>query len=652
MMFRALHLVLFLALAAALGPSPVRAQSAALTAKGLVDQCHSVVVLDKLLPVDSLVVRPPLPDSVTSVVLIGMVGSCTVISDTQSVLPRGDLGRRFEVEIVDTSDGITIISPLNLDTAFRTTIYQLIVPIEADTVVVDSVVTARRWNGTLGGVVMIRADSAIIFRGTIDVSGLGYAGGVRSINGGDCGLIIPCDRAGSGLTGGKGESLMRPDSLCRAGHRPWANGGGGGDAHNAGGGGGGNASRGGRGGEQFRCNNVIGMWGMPGSGINNDLADRVFFGGGGGGGHQNNSAGTDGAAGGGIVILRSPKLTGDTVLVRSHGASVTAVAGNDGGGGGGAGGTVLVEACTSVSPIAINVSGGRGSIADGGHGPGGGGAGGFVILQPNLLQLGTANLLLNLSGGSSGTINGQPTSTFGAARGERGRLLALCSSVAPHSVVFDSRYAIGDTMKIQLVSNDSASLCECILEHTITVDGWGASALTAGTQLFSDVLLRTTVTSPLLTFSAVVPSRRSFSVPILTVLSADTTFEVRSSAGLHNVIADQLCLWNGAEQTVSLDACGQSIRQIVVDVPFSIRAWVSPLREITSEIDCPFTTSAIIRVYNVIGSQMTEHSEEVSTTPNQHSRMQVRFDAAAWPPGIYVIVVGTSQGTRSIIVHL
>lgn len=649
---RAAYLAMLLALAVVLGTWPVRAQVTTRTVRGLVDQCHSVEVLDKFLPVDSLVIHPPLSDSVRSAVMIAMVGSCKITSDTQSVVPLGDLGRWFEVEFLGVSDSVTIISPLALDSAYRTTTYQMVIPIEADTVVVDSVVTTRQWNGSSGGVVMIRADSAIAFKGIIDVSGLGFAGGLRSTNGGDCGLIIPCDRAGSGLTGGKGGSPMRPDSLCRSGHRPWASGGGGGDAHNAGGGGGGNGGRGGRGGNQFRCNPPPGMWGLPGTGVSNDSADLVLLGGGGGGGHQNNSAGTDGAAGGGIVILRAPRLIGDTVRIRSTGASVTATARNDGAGGGGAGGTVVIEACSTACAAQIDVSGGRGGDADGGHGPGGGGAGGFIIMQPALLQSSLGRFTMNLDGGPSGTFNGQPSVSNEAARGERGRLLALCSSVAPHSVVFDSRYAIGDTMKIQLVSNDSASLCECILEHTITVDGGGASALTLGTQLFIDVLLTTKVTSPLITLNAVVPSRRSFTIPVLAVLSEDTTISVRSSAGLHNVAADQQCIWDGAEQTIKLDACGHSIRQIVVDVPFSIRAWVSPHREITCELQSAVSTLASVRVYSAIGSQITEHSVALAGTAAQSSRTFVLFDASDWADGVYFIVAVTKHGTRSIMIQL
>ncbi len=647
-----LHLALAVALGVPLGTVHLRAQSTTRTLKGLVDQCHSVVVLDRRLPVDSIMIRPPLSDSVTSAMLIAMVGSCSVFSDTQSVVPLGDLGRPIDVKFIGKSDSVTIVSPLALDTAYRTTTYQMVIPIEADTVIVDSVVTTRRWNGTSGGVVMIRADSAIAFKGTIDVSGLGFAGGLRSTNGGDCGLVIPCDRAGSGQTGGKGESVMRPDPLCSAGHRPWASGGGGGDAHNAGGGGGGNASRGGRGGDQFRCNNVNGMWGMPGTGIINDSADRVFLGGGGGGGHQNNSGGTDGAAGGGIVILRASKLIGDTVRIRSLGATVSAVALNDGGGGGGAGGTVMIKACTSAKPLHIDVSGGRGANSDAGHGPGGGGAGGFIILEPALLQLALGGRLLYLSGGLSGNHTGQPTSTYGAARGEPGRLLALCSSVTPHSVVIDSVCSVGDTLNVNLVSNDSTSFCECNLTHSITFDGWGAEALTVGTQLFTDVLVTTTVASSVTALRAIVPSRRSFSIPILAVLSQDTTIDVRSSVALHNVTGDPLCSWNEAEQTVTLDVCGYSIRQVFVTVPFRMQAWVSPLREVTCEIESAVPADATVRVYDSIGSLIEEHSAVQLSSSTQHSPTSVRFDATGWQRGVYFIVAITTRGTRSMMIRL
>ncbi len=636
----------------ALGFLQTSAQRSTTSLKGMIDQCHAVVVLDRNLPVDSLLVRPPLADSVRSAVLIGMVGSCLVLSDTQDVKPLGDLGRVVEVAVRKVSDSITIISPIDLDSLYRWTTYQMVVPVTADTVVIDSVVTARQWNGESGGIVFIRADSAIFFAGSIDVSGLGYAGGARSINGGDCGLSIPCDVAGSGLTGAKGDSPMRRDSLCRSGHRPWASGGGGGDAHNAGGGGGGNAASGGRGGNQFRCSPPPGMWGLPGNGVSNDSADLVLFGGGGGGGHQNNSAGTDGAAGGGIIVLRAPRLTGDTVRIRSTGSSVTATARNDGAGGGGAGGTIVIEACVAECAAQIDVSGGRGGDADGGHGPGGGGGGGFIIMQPALLQSSLGRFTINLDGGPSGTFNGQPSASNDAARGERGRLLALCSSVKPHSVMVGPRSAIGDTMRIDLIANDSTSLCECALEHVITLDGTGALALTSGTQLFTDVLLTTRTSRSSIAMQVVLPSRRSFGIPLLAVLSEDTTIDVRSSVALHKVSADQQCFWDGAEQTVILDACGRLIRKIIVDAPFRITAWVSPSREVTCEVDCPFTTNATIRVYNVIGTQMSEHSEELSTTLSQHSRMQVRFDAATWSPGVYVVVAHTSQGSRSIIVHL
>lgn len=649
---RAAYLAMLLALTVVLGTWPVRAQVTTRSVRGLVDQCHSVEVLDKFLPVDSLAIRPPLSDSVRSAVMIAMVGSCKIISDTQSAVPLGDLGRWFEVELLGVSDSVTIISPLALDTAYRTTTYQMVVPIEADTVVVDSVVTTRQWNGSSGGVVMIRADSAIAFKGIIDVSGLGFAGGLRSANAGDCGLIIPCDRAGSGLSGGKGSSPLRPDSLCRSGHRPWASGGGGGDAHNSGGGGGGNASRGGRGGDEYHCGTVNGMWGMPGTGIINESADRVFLGGGGGGGHQNNSVATDGAPGGGIVMLRARKLIGDTVRLQSIGASAIASTRNDGGGGGGAGGTVLVDACSSVSPISINASGGRGSNVDHLHGPGGGGAGGFVLLQPALMQLGPGSLRVDLSGGQSGTSNGLPLYTNGASGGQRGRILARCPFVVPHSVQIDSISLVGDTMTIDLVTNDSTSSCKCIVEHTITVEGQGASALTLGTQLFMDVLLTTRVTWPVITFTALVPSQRSFRIPVLTVLSEDTTINVRSTSGLYGVTADQQCLWNGAEHAVRLNVCGFPARQVMIGIPIRIQVTVSPLREITCEIETGIAAEASVRIYDAIGSLIEVHPDVIMGPPPARSVESVRFNASGWPVGIYFIVVRTSQGTRSIMIRL
>jgi hypothetical protein len=394
------------------------------------------------------------------------------------------------------------------------------------------------------------------------------------------------------------------------------------------------------------------MWGMPGTGIINDSADRVFLGGGGGGGHQNNSGGTDGAAGGGIVILRASKLIGDTVRIRSLGATVSAVALNDGGGGGGAGGTVMIKACTSAKPLHIDVSGGRGANSDAGHGPGGGGAGGFIILEPALLQLALGGRLLYLSGGLSGNHTGQPTSTYGAARGEPGRLLALCSSVTPHSVVIDSVCSVGDTLNVNLVSNDSTSFCECNLTHSITFDGWGAEALTVGTQLFTDVLVTTTVASSVTALRAIVPSRRSFSIPILAVLSQDTTIDVRSSVALHNVTGDPLCSWNEAEQTVTLDVCGYSIRQVFVTVPFRMQAWVSPLREVTCEIESAVPADATVRVYDSIGSLIEEHSAVQLSSSTQHSPTSVRFDATGWQRGVYFIVAITTRGTRSMMIRL
>ena len=621
--------------------------------KGTIDQCHSVAVLDRNLPVDSLLIRPTLPDSVRSGVLLGMVGSCRIVSDTQNAIPLGDLGRMIDVSVVGITDSITVITPISLDSGWRTTTYQFIVPIESDTVTIDSIVTAPAWDGTSGGVVMIRARLAISFRkGIINVSGLGYAGGSRSGNRGDCGLSIPCDVAGSGLSGGKGDSPMRWDSLCRSGHRPWASGGGGGDAHNAGGGGGGSGGRGGRGGNQVTCGPPLGMWGMPGTGISHDSGDLAFMGGGGGGGHQNNSVATNGTAGGGIAILKSPLIMGDTLRISARGADAPRPAGNDGGGGGGAGGTVIIDACSMKCPGFIDVSGGRGSNADAGHGPGGGGAGGVVLIQPAMPQSSRARFTMNLDGGPSGSYNGQPTATYGAARGERGQLLGMCSSVKPHTVMISPRAAVGDTMHIDLIPNDTTLLCECTLEHAITIDGSSAFPLTAGTQLFSDVLLTTTPSRNTIAMNVVLPNRRSFRIPVLAVLSEDTTIDVRSSSRLYQSATNQQCSWKVAEQTITLSACGLNIRKVVHDVPFRATIGISSERIMSVEVETFANFPRSVRVYSSLGEQIADVPHCEGTSIGGAFRSEARFDVTSWSHGVFLVVIETPKGLRSVAVVL
>ena len=620
--------------------------------KGLVDPCHAVRILDVQKPVDSLLITPPLRDSVTEAVLIGMVGVLVSPSDTLRAVPVGDVGKMFPVSIVSRTDSLTIISPCDLDSTYSQTTYQIVVPIVADTIIVDSLVTTRSWNGTDGGVLVLKATSAIMFNGEIDVAGLGFEGGLRSRDGGSCGQSIACDAAASPLTGGKGGSPFRPDPICRSGHRPWASGGGGGDAHNAGGGGGGNGGRGGRGGDQFRCNNVIGMWGVAGQSIVNDSLDRVFLGSGGGGGHQNNSVATNGTAGGGIVILKSPLIMGDTALISARGADAPRPAGNDGGGGGGAGGTVIIEACSTSCPLRIDVTGGRGSGSDAGHGPGGGGGGGFIIMNPAILQRDARQITAIVNGGQSGTHNGLPLSTNQAAPGERGRMLALCKTVRPHFVTIDTIAYAGDTMHIIFTAADTTSPCECVITHSIAISGAGAHALTFGTQLFTDVLLTTSTKSDSIGFQVRIPDKRSFSVPLLAVLSNDTLLQMTSSCRLDGIVVDVPCAWDGAKQTILIDACGQRIRQIALDVPFRVRVREETGRRIHVNLETSSTMRAQLHVYSSVGEQMWNQSIAWTDQSATRSTSNAFIEASNWPSGLYFIVVTTEHGTRSVLMRL
>jgi len=233
------------------------------------------------------------------------------------------------------------------------------------------VITCSAWNGTTGGVVAVevQGNTTINAGATINVSGLGYRGGVPKQSTGytatNSGAWWPT------LGAIKGESIVGDTtwyhnafsgSLCKGNV---ANGGGGGNAMNCGGGGGSNggviaiwngmgnpdmgtadkvtawgleplapwfgsfrpttSSGGGRGGYSFSNNNNatadptvtgpnnIGVWGSDSrhndggwGGIPLNYTDgRIFMGGGGGAGDSNDGWGTGGGTGGGIIYIMS-----------------------------------------------------------------------------------------------------------------------------------------------------------------------------------------------------------------------------------------------------------------------------------------------------------------------------------------------------------
>jgi gliding motility-associated-like protein len=321
-------------------------------------------------------------------------------------------------------------------------------------VLVNAQISAPAWNGNTGGIVVLESENNVNFTasGVIDVSGLGFRGGVSEITN---------SYWGSGQFGSndhdegaaKGESIVgyvneyNAINAERAQGAP-ANGGGGGNGHNAGGGGGSNGgaianytdgigipdpayntawalespsiagatnSGGGRGGYTFSGSNQNPLSVAPGNsswGSDNRRnvggrggrpmdysTGKIFFGGGGGAGDMNNGLnyGGSGGNGGGLVFIRAyGDITGSGTINAN---------GNDG-----------VATTTSSAP-AFGYAGEDGA---GGAGAGGtivleaqgtvgaiscnatGGAGGDQILVPGSFYFGGINEAEGPGGGGSG----------------------------------------------------------------------------------------------------------------------------------------------------------------------------------------------------------------------------------------------------------
>ena len=287
--------------------------------------------------------------------------------------------------------------------------------------------TAKPWDGTLGGVFALDVENTLTLQNNISVDGQGFIGGLPSPvqNGDGCNATV--FRVDSDNFGQKGQGIQQLTSnTYRAARAKIANGGGGGNPHNAGGGGGGNFTAGGAGGPGYDgsaegCNQSAG--GIGGADLSNFIsADRIYLGGAGGGGQQNNGVGTQGGNGGGIIIIRATEIvTGGTCTgsksITANGANSNN-AGNDGGGGAGAGGSILfqvenwtLDACT----LNVTATGGDGSSVNDGttHAGGGGGGKGVVIFSG---AVPATNMVTDVSQGDGGANN----NTGGATRADAG----------------------------------------------------------------------------------------------------------------------------------------------------------------------------------------------------------------------------------------
>ena len=620
--------------------------------KGLQQRCYAVSVVDLQLPVDSLLLDSGivLPDTAVYLICMAAASDVSAASPVLGVVTNV-AGTFYRTSVTEQVGQRIQVRPVELPYLAPRDLYQLVVPIRADTVVVDSVVTTLPWNGRNGGVIAIESNVLMSDSGCIDVRGTGFRGGRRSNNGGSCGVIQACDPETSDRTAGKGESIRIPEPMCTNGHTPWANGGGGGDAHNAGGGGGGNGGAGGRGGNQFVCSAVPGMYGMAGMALVDPSQERLVLGGGGGGGHQNNNLSTDGAAGGGIVVLRSHTITGDTLRIVSQGSNAAPRAGNDGGGGGGAGGSISVEACYAETDIVADVQGGAGSMCDGGHGPGGGGGGGRIMLHPTLLQNFAQKFTFLLTGGSAGTV--APNNSNGAEPGAPGIVRALCKRASPHALVVARKAQVGDTLRMQLVATDTLEQCELSVTHQVQFIGSAHAPLTNNLTWFDALQVDVRRIEPDTSVVTVtIPSKRSWSLPILAVLSGDSTTTVTHSRWLPSLSPYAECTWSSLAREITVDACALRIRPITGSSRLTVTAYTSQglmSTTITSPHNVPHKVSLYSALGELVHVGVARDARQVSSSTWQFEHV---FETASRAHGVYVVVVeavGNASSTAVII---
>jgi uncharacterized repeat protein (TIGR01451 family)/fimbrial isopeptide formation D2 family protein len=326
--------------------------------------------------------------------------------------------------------------------------FQVIRVPQYSTATVSGTVSALNWNGSVGGIVAMDADSTLTITGTITANGAGFRGGFgRTLTGGGGAntdyltsyLVATNGSKGEGIAGspyymnspttfngapsaattyGSGYPDGSTTNASYARGAPGNAGGGGTDGdpvandQNSGGGGGGNYAAGAMGGNSWNSNLTVGGYG--GSAISGLAYNRLVMGGGGGAGTTNNGtadnntytnppglgctagagACSSGAPGGGIILLRANSITGSGTVSANGGSGWNTQ--NDSAGGGGAGGSVVIYTYASGS-VNATVNGGNGgnawrSQAEGTfpgncHGPGGGGSGGFIAYSPSTLSI-------------------------------------------------------------------------------------------------------------------------------------------------------------------------------------------------------------------------------------------------------------------------
>jgi gliding motility-associated-like protein len=264
-----------------------------------------------------------------------------------------------------------------------------------------------------GGVLALVIGRTLRIKADIDVSALGFKGGIDAIGIGRCILAAPTtdiDYYASTFdnAGFKGEGIAIHDDfgtllapLHSKGMGPNFTGGGGGNGRFSGGGGGSNRGEGGIGGSEDNTFPLVCSVQLPGGkgGFSSEQAsfpsfiNRVFLGGGGGASTSLTGLTPPGGNGGGIVIIVADSIIGDGGNILAKGGTGGSAITSGGSGGGGGGGSVALSVSSyGTKPLTLSVVGG-----DGGgtlsYGEGGGGGGGFIYVKNDTPGATVTNIL-------------------------------------------------------------------------------------------------------------------------------------------------------------------------------------------------------------------------------------------------------------------
>jgi len=238
---------------------------------------------------------------------------------------------------------------------------------------VNANLTASAWNGTNGGLLVLKVSGILSGSGIIDMNYNGYRGSTA--------VTHPVNQSAQA---GEGKIGPAPGySYC--GYRENRGGGGGGHGTTSwgpdGGGGGGHASTGGIGENDHNgagcsgsptngsiggtctfaghfTNPILMVGGEGGEASGQATLEQLFFGGGGGGGGKEDSAGyvnlwgDQGGNGGAIIFIMADTINSTNLIIRSNGQNAINSS-NGGGGGGGAGGSILIKG-TKITLNSLN----------------------------------------------------------------------------------------------------------------------------------------------------------------------------------------------------------------------------------------------------------------------------------------------------------